>query len=169
MSTDLNALLERVLTLMHSQIRKREVEAVAEYGEVPYVMADGQQLTQVFMNLVLNAIQASSPQRKIYLQTKSRPADLKHHHQAAVLVSVRDEGPGIPAKDYDNIFQPFFTTKHEGTGLGLPTCKRIVESHHGEILLDSALGRGTTFTVVLPVAQPASESISFENAVDTGR
>jgi signal transduction histidine kinase len=168
--TDINALLERVLTLMHSQLRKRDLEVVTNYAALPFILADGQQLTQVFMNLILNAIQASEPKKKIYLQTRtSTAADLRYQHMACVFVSLRDEGPGISAKDFNNVFQPFFTTKHEGTGLGLPTSKRIVEAHHGELLLDSELGRGTTFTTVLPVEQPTSETVPFENFVDTAR
>ncbi|NTV53280.1 MAG: hypothetical protein HGA76_09760, partial [Candidatus Firestonebacteria bacterium] len=125
---------------------------------------DGQQLTQVFMNLILNAIQASGPQKKIYLQTRpGTEADLRYRQQPAIFISLRDEGVGILAKDFSNIFQPFFTTKHEGTGLGLPTCKRIVEAHHGEILVDSEIGKGATFTVVLPVSQPTSETVSSYN------
>jgi signal transduction histidine kinase len=170
MPTDINALLERVMTLMQPQLRKRELEVVANYAEIPYVQADGQQLTQVFMNLLLNAIQASAPNKKIFLQTKTgTTADERFHQSPSILVSLRDEGPGISAKDYVNVFQPFFTTKHEGTGLGLPTCKRIVEAHHGEIYLDSELGRGTTFTVMLPVEQPSSETMSRGNSVESGR
>lgn len=163
MPTEINTLLDRVVTLLGNQVRKKQVSIHTEYGLMDPVQADGQQLTQVFMNLVLNAIQASAENGRIWLSTaiKSRsggPEDLQQ-----VVVEVRDEGCGIKPKDMPNIFEPFFTTKHEGTGLGLATSRRIVELHYGQIFVTSEEGKGTTFTVNLPILQPEVERVANTN------
>jgi signal transduction histidine kinase len=161
-ATDVNALITRVLTLMHNQIHKREIIVETQFGVIPPIQADGQQITQVIMNLLLNAIQSSKPKMKVYIQTRmntSKPEPYLAH--SFVWISIRDEGPGIPEKDFQNIFLPFFTTKHEGTGLGLPTSKRIVDAHHGDIFLESEMGKGTVFTIVLPLHQPSSETVEL--------
>jgi len=149
MPTDINAIADRVLTLLDDQIKKKQLKIEVNFGSLPLIQADGQQLTQVIMNLILNAIQASNDEGTIYVSTfvKSKPeAGL----QPLVWFTVKDEGSGIKSKDLPSIFQPFFTTKHEGSGLGLATSKRIIEAHQGEILLASEEGRGAVFSMLLP-------------------
>jgi signal transduction histidine kinase len=108
----------------------------------------------VFLNLALNAIQAMEKcaERVLTIRTE--------HDVEEVTVSFVDTGPGIPVAIQDRLFEPLFTTKETGTGLGLPSCRRIVEDeHHGTIAVDSIEGVGATFTVHLPLAptrpQPA--------------
>jgi signal transduction histidine kinase len=116
------------------------------------VAVDGQQLTQVYMNLILNAAQASKSGSTLIIRCGVRgdaSGGMKN-----VYVDFVDQGTGIKPKDLPNIFQPFFTTKHEGTGLGLATSKRIVEAHQGEILVHSEEGKGSTFTVLIPIVAP---------------
>ncbi len=161
-STEVNVILERVLTLMHNQLHKRGIEVATKFEPLPTIQADGQQLTQVFMNLILNAIQASKAHKTIHITTKFVQGNSETLFTgSAVFITIKDEGVGIAEKDVQNVFQPFFTTKHEGTGLGLPTSKRIVDAHHGEIYLESEVGIGTSFTVVLPLRQPTSESVAM--------
>jgi signal transduction histidine kinase len=103
--------------------------------------ADREQLKQVVLNLLQNAAQAM--QHKGEIRVTSRQLD------AAIELTITDHGPGIPPEVRARLFEPFFTTKHRGTGLGLATAKRIIESHGGQIQLDSAPGGGTVATVTL--------------------
>jgi signal transduction histidine kinase len=151
-ATDINSTLERVVTLLANQLRKKTIEVVRQFGEVPTIQADSQQLTQVFMNLMLNSIQASSEGGKIILTTSAKAGNENGEAgKPKIFISVRDEGSGIRAKVMPNIFEPFFTTKHEGSGLGLATSKRIAVAHQGDIYVDSIEGKGANFVVILPV------------------
>jgi signal transduction histidine kinase len=114
----------------------------------PPVWADPDQLKQIVLNLVLNALEASPPERSVVLSVLPRAAD-------RVGFEVRDSGPGIPAEQLEDIFNPFFTTKEQGTGLGLSLVHQMVVEHGGEITVESDLGRGTVFRVRLPVAEAA--------------
>lgn len=116
--------------------------------DLPLVVADAGQLTQVFENLARNAVQAMGDRGCLRLQ--ARTADGRVH------VLVEDDGPGIPDEDRARIFEPLFTTKAKGMGLGLALSKRIVEAYAGEIRIDSVPGEGTTVRVALPAAPAAS-------------
>jgi PAS domain S-box-containing protein len=105
--------------------------------------ADIHQLRLVFMNLVLNAAQAMNGEGTIALTAVSKGPDL-------AVLSVTDEGPGIPLELRARVFEPFYTTKHRGTGLGLPTAKRIIEAHGGDIAIASSPTGGTIVQVILP-------------------
>jgi signal transduction histidine kinase len=141
---DVQRLLEDALRLIAPQLRGRiQVERV--YGALPEVPGSPQQLRQVFVNLLLNASQAISPQGNIRLETRIEV------NRAVVVVA--DDGPGIPPEIIDRIFDPFFTTKPvgEGTGLGLGIAYQIVRSHGGAIRVESTPGRGARFRVELPL------------------
>lgn len=115
------------------------------------VPADARMLRQVFINLLVNAFQATPKGGDIRIVTTVENKEGRKFAR----VDVSDTGPGIPAELRQNIFQPFFTTKATGTGLGLAVVRRIVEAHHGEVSVDSQ-GQGTTFTVRLPLVDSAS-------------
>jgi signal transduction histidine kinase len=110
------------------------------------VWADPDQLKQITLNLLLNAIETSSAGRHVWLEVRSALADV-------VVLEVRDEGPGIPPEQLETIFHPFFTTKDTGTGLGLTLVHQMVVEHGGEITVESEVGRGSVFRVALPTAQ----------------
>jgi signal transduction histidine kinase len=118
--------------------------------DLPHVTADRQQLQQVFLNLLVNAVQAMGEQGTITMTTRS--AD----DGAAAEVVIADTGSGIPPDLIDRIFDPFFTTKQggTGTGLGLAIAYGIVTRHHGTISVESEVGKGTTFAIRLPAAAP---------------
>lgn len=119
-------------------------------GDLPSLLADAGQLEQVLVNLMVNARDAMLPQGGTLILAAEKSND-------EICVSVKDTGSGIPPEIIDQIFDSFFTTKDQGkgTGLGLFICKEIVEQHSGRILLESHMGTGTTFKVILPLANLA--------------
>jgi len=141
--------LDTVLTLYQSQI-KRGVEVIRDYGEDTALEGLHDQLNQVWTNLVHNALQAMN-----YEGTMTISA---HSVDDRVVVSVTDDGPGIPPELKSRILEPFFTTKAvgEGSGLGLAICREIIDRHEGHLTFDSAPGR-TVFTVSLPKACKQSD------------
>jgi signal transduction histidine kinase len=110
---------------------------------IPPVKFDAELLERVFSNLILNAAQASPPGGVVTVKTQLL--------DESVEVSVIDRGTGIEAKDLESIFNPFFTTKPDGVGLGLAICSKIVDEHGGHITVESSAGEGSVFHVVLPL------------------
>ena len=154
---DLNALLKEVMALSLFHNLDQHVEVALRFGDLPPVLGTPDLLNQLFLNLVLNALQAMPSGGSIVLTTW---ADGDH-----VLVSLEDTGDGIPEENLDSIFEPFFTTKEVGvgTGLGLSVALGIVEAHGGEIRAENLLRGGARFTVSIPCGVQAPE----ESAVAT--
>lgn len=124
---------------------------------VPDITADAHQLRQLFANLIANAFEAMNGKGNVSIRTTLvqgdvEPLDGTHALPASVKIELKDDGPGISADDIERIFSPFFTTKPQGTGLGLAIVRKVVNAHDGRIHASSAPGRGTTFTVTLPVS-----------------
>ncbi|HEY8197225.1 MAG TPA: ATP-binding protein [Gemmatimonadales bacterium] len=145
----LNALVDETLFLMkHHQRFKRMTVARELDGTLPATMGNPEQLTQMLMALMLNAVDAMDDRGKLTVRTGKNPT-----RSGEVVLEVEDTGMGIPRGDQSKIFEPFYTTKPpgRGTGLGLSICYGIVEDHRGRIEVDSTPGRGTTFRVFLPV------------------
>lgn len=144
-----NPLLSRVVSILRHQARLANVELEEEYGvDLPTVEADADQLRQVFLNLVSNGLDSMPGGGRLRITTGLSEQDGEYW----VEVSVQDTGNGIAPEHLSRVFDPFFTTKPEakGMGLGLSVSLGIVESHKGRILVESALGRGSTFRVLLP-------------------
>jgi len=140
--------LESTLNIVHNEI-KYKADVVKNYDDIPAVECLPSQLNQVFMNLMVNAAHAIDGKRgTITLRTGRRGDD-------HVFVEVSDTGRGIPEDIRGRIFDPFFTTKPvgKGTGLGLSLAYGIIQKHHGHFELESEVGRGTTFRIVLPIVQ----------------
>jgi len=154
---DLNEVVGRTIRLIQNEIPSR-LALVMELGEnLPAVEGDPEQLKQVLINLVQNAIQAmGTAPGTIRVRTRGpdRFADLRSSGEF-VEIDVADDGPGIPPEQQPNIFVPFFTTKQKGTGLGLAICQRLVKSHGGSISVQSKVGEGSTFVVRLPALASA--------------
>ncbi|TGK06059.1 PAS domain S-box protein [Leptospira selangorensis] len=142
---DIREQMDLVLTLYYNKV-KQGVEIRRNFADNSLVKGQADQLTQVWANLINNAFQAISYQGRLDLES--------HIKDDYLIVSVTDDGPGVPKEIQDRIFEPFFTTKEkgEGSGLGLDICKKIVERHQGKIDFDSSPGR-TTFRVHLPLAE----------------
>jgi signal transduction histidine kinase len=146
---DLVDILTRVLGLTAAQLQVSNVQVVMDGGEArPQVAGDPHQLEHLFVNLFLNAVQAMEPRGGTL--TVSWSLDNKQ-----LCVSVRDSGRGIPKAQLESLFQPFSSTRTEGFGLGLYSCKRIVEDHGGTIRVESEPGTGTVFCIELPILQRA--------------
>ncbi|MES2152343.1 MAG: ATP-binding protein [Pseudomonadota bacterium] len=145
---DLEAGLDSTLRVVANEL-KYKVEVVREYARIPQIECYASQLNQVFMNLLVNASHAIEVSGRIVLRTGQ--------DGAWVWVEVEDSGKGIAPQHLDRIFEPFFTTKPvgTGTGLGLSLSYGIVQKHGGRIEVDSEVGRGTRFRVVLPLKPPA--------------
>ena len=150
---DLNAIVERALAIVDNQLRVQNIQLTKTLAkDLPPFPADANQLQQVVLNLLVNAADAFElGDRHVFVAT-----DLKNvEGRQSVEIKVADNGTGIPEKNLGHIFEPFFTTKeNRGTGLGLAVCWGIVAEHGGTIQVDSKVGRGTTFTVRLPLGSP---------------
>jgi len=149
--TDINHVVDRVLVLTTHLFATNRVRLETGFGQgLPNVMVDRHMIEQVLMNLVLNAVQAMKDGGMLTIRTSVV--------EGICLIEVRDTGSGIPPTVLPRIFDPFFTTKSEGegTGLGLSVSLGIAERHGGTILVDSEVGKGTTFTLCLPVSRDRS-------------
>jgi signal transduction histidine kinase len=143
---DLNATVEHAVVFARQQALSKPIKVhCLTRPHLPPVEHDTSQIHQVLLNLVLNAIQALDGPGAVTVSVDAK--------ESMACIEVRDTGPGIPADVLPNIFRPFFTTKGHGTGLGLPLAKRIVEDHGGYMLVESKVGQGATFTVLLPFSR----------------
>jgi len=142
--TDINEGLRSTLNIVHNEI-KYKATVHTDFGDLPQLRCNPGQINQVFMNLMINAAQAIEEKGEIHISTR-READ-------AIVISIRDTGVGIPPDVQDHIFDPFFTTKQvgKGTGLGLSISYDLIRKHGGTIGAESEVGRGTTFTIRLPL------------------
>ena len=142
--TDLNNLLQQIVDFAanHTDMRGITISTMLASG-LPLIELDGDQMRQVAINLILNAGGAMPDGGTLTVSTEA--VDASH-----VRITFSDSGCGIPAESLERIFEPFYTTKARGTGLGLAITRQIIEQHHGEIHIDSAVGRGTNVTVTLP-------------------
>lgn len=142
----LNDVVERTLELLRPELDNRGITIKTKLArQLPATPVDPTQVQQALVNLVKNAMQAMTRGGTLTLQTGENPD--------AVWVSVADTGGGIPQEQINRIFEPFYTTKKKGTGLGLMIVQRIVRAHNGRIELDSHVGRGTTFRLWLPLQE----------------
>jgi PAS domain S-box-containing protein len=148
---DVNEVIREMIVLLRSEANRYSISIRIELAEdLPMVMADRVQLQQVFMNLMLNGIDAMKGMTGEGELTIKSEAD-----DGQVLVSVSDTGVGLPPEQAEQIFKAFFTTKDQGTGMGLPISRSIIESHGGHLWASGASGRGATFQFTLPATAAA--------------
>jgi signal transduction histidine kinase len=149
---NINEIAESMLSLLQSKIKEKGIHILQKLSpDIPPTPVDKERVKQVFLNILLNAIQASSFMGKIYVQTSfvCPNGDKPGHRYIQILV--RDEGPGIPEHALERVFDPIFTTKPDGSGLGMAIANQIVLEHQGFIDVESSVGKGSTFFVNLPV------------------
>jgi len=143
---NINALIDNIVLLVRNQTSFHNVTLKKSSAEVlPDVLIDPDQIQQVFINIILNAAEAMIRGGSLAILTGLTP------DSQSVVVSFADTGPGIAETLREKIFDPFYTTKEHGTGLGLSISYGIIEQHGGTISVDSTVGKGSTFTIQLPV------------------
>jgi len=146
--TDVNELARNVLALAHKHLQHGHIRVHTQFTpNAPLAMVVPDQITQVFLNIVINAIEAMETGGDLYLETELST------DRRWVIVRFRDTGAGMSSEQLSNLFEPFYTTKSNGTGLGLAISYGIIERHGGEIEVQSRAGEGTTFIVKLPADQ----------------
>ena len=142
----MNELIEGILLVMEKQMRESNIKVETSFDdEIPEVMASTNQMRQVMLNILKNAKEAMPKGGTLTVRTSKEDKN--------VLIHVLDTGVGIPEEIGDKIFEAFFTTKQKvkGVGLGLSVCYGIIKDHGGEIKVESEEGKGTTFTIRLPI------------------
>jgi PAS domain S-box-containing protein len=148
---DVNEIIREMIVLLHDKADRNSISIRTELDSgLPLVTADRVQLQQVLMNLILNGIEAMNDGRGELILASKRNDD------GQLLISVRDSGIGLPTGGIDRIFEAFFTTKAQGTGMGLSISRRIIESHGGSLWACANTGRGATFQFTLPTDVAAS-------------
>lgn len=166
---NIEEVLDEVLDLVDNQIKKNNIRVSTKFVKTPKIKADPSQLSQAFLNIIMNAIQAMKDGGELIVKTDvghiiqlgkitntgfvpNPKAEIKDPGKKTqmVFVEITDSGPGISEENMKNMFDPFFTTKEAGTGMGLPITLRIIEDHNGSIKLRSQIGKGTSFIIMLP-------------------
>ena len=141
--------VDMALQLLRHRFESYEVDVRLERSEkLPEIMADPEQLKEVLVNILVNACEALGNGGLIVIREE---VDVADGGRSSAIIRVIDNGPGIEATVQEKLFEPFFSTKEEGTGLGLSIAMRIVEEHGGGLAVESSEGRGSTFTITLPV------------------
>ncbi|MGA1197327.1 MAG: sensor histidine kinase, partial [Candidatus Latescibacterota bacterium] len=146
---DINTLISDSIDLLSYELNKRRIKASKHLGILKQIYVDKDQMSQIFLNLFGNALDAMQAEGQLCVTTQLKEMD----GVEGVEIQVSDTGEGIPEENLTRIFDPFFTLKENGTGLGLSICQGIIENHGGTIVVHSKLGEGTTFQVWLPVGQ----------------
>jgi signal transduction histidine kinase len=152
-SVDVNRITKSVLELARVEMNKHKIEVQTELGQLPVFTGDAVQLQQVIMNLVMNAIEAMHTAATRVLRIKSET-----NASSTIRLSVEDTGSGIGSSDIDRVFNPMFSTKSAGLGMGLAICRTIVENHGGRIWAQSRPGGGAIFRIELPAATTSKET-----------
>ncbi|MCC9089514.1 ATP-binding protein [Bacillus pumilus] len=147
----LHELLEQVITLLKTNAVLSNIDLKQPFKkqDAGAILADANQMKQLFINLIKNAIEAMPEGGSIYISTEKVMNEWK--------IIIQDEGKGMSEENIQKIYDPFFSTKKEGTGLGLTICATILKDHHGRMEVSSELGKGTAFHIYLPVCQKSRQ------------
>ena len=144
---DMNEILDEVADFVTPEIKQKKILILKSYdADLPQCRLDSNLIKQAILNIIINAEQAMENGGELMIRTSK---DKKY-----IQIDITDTGPGIPKDIIDKIFQVYFSTKKTGTGLGLPTAKRIIEDHRGTISVQSEEGKGTSFSIKLPMNLP---------------
>lgn len=152
--TNINDIIGKALNILENEFLLNRIDMAKSLApDLPDIMADGSQMEQVFVNLLLNAVQAVPEGGTIQVKSSL------NQQESSVSIEVKDNGPGIGRKEQYKIFEPFFSTKPNGTGLGLSVSYGIVRNHQGNISVHSQPGEGTRFLINLPITQQESRGL----------
>ena len=148
---NINIILDGMILLVSTETKKKKIDVIKNYAsDLPPIQMDREQIKQVFLNILINGVQATSENGKITVKTRSF---MKPGGEPYVQVEFTDTGCGIPSGQLEEIFNPFFTTKSTGSGLGLSISHQIVLDHRGYIDVESQLDKGSSFSINLPINQ----------------
>ncbi|HER25250.1 MAG TPA: PAS domain S-box protein [Candidatus Atribacteria bacterium] len=143
----LNDLIGKMTELFQLEIKDKQIKFNLELSpDISQIHADEDQVRQIFMNIIINAIQAIQVKGEIKIKTEKTLL----RGEPVIRLTIEDSGDGIPEKDLSQIFDPFFSTKEKGSGLGLSIVYKLIEAHQGEIKVESKEGEGTKFIIFLP-------------------
>lgn len=157
--SDLNRIVREALDFYWRMLYEKDIQAHYHLSrDLTPVFIDQAQIRQLIINLLLNSIEAMSCDRHETAKIIKIETEQVEGNPSKALLKISDTGGGITQRDFDNIFNPFFTTKQHGTGLGLPLCKKLVATHQGSIEIDNKLGVGVTFTITLPCVDATEAS-----------
>jgi signal transduction histidine kinase len=149
-SVDIEALIEGVFIILTSKLRKKKIVLKREYDHnLKHVYVDENQIEQVIFNLLLNAMDAIGEEGEIGIRIYDHPV-ISDHTDEMVGEDIHDNGCGISGDLLEKIFNPFYTTKNDGVGLGLSISSRLVEENGGHLNVSSEVGKGSVFTIILP-------------------
>ena len=166
---DLVELVKLTVRLVQPQAREQSVKIEQRFAEmIGGLRADAVQLKQVFLNLLLNGLQAMPDGGRIIVAVRRASTGPPNGEPPRVLIEIADNGPGIPQDKLKAVFDPFFTTKSKGTGLGLAICHGIIQRHEGEIEVDSTEGEGTIVSIHLPLRSRDDEELTDTPREDDG-
>jgi signal transduction histidine kinase len=160
---DINAILDGMILLVSTETKKKQIHMIKNYStDLPPIQIDREQIKQVFLNILLNSIEATKENGKITVKTRSF---MKPGGEPYIQIEFTDTGSGIPEEYIEDIFNPFFTTKSTGSGLGLSISNQIIQEHRGYIDVESQVGKGSSFFINLPLNQehPKRRKTDFEN------
>lgn len=147
---ELTPLLEHVSELVQHLFHSRGVKLRVKASKTPAFKGNRSQIESLILNLLQNALEAVKNRGEVLVSLKALPS--RGHRPGRIQLQVKDDGPGIPQRDFHRIFRPFFTSKSAGSGLGLAICQKVVENHQGKMDVKTVPGKGTTFSILLPVS-----------------
>jgi len=157
---NLNDLIDEQLFQIKDKIDGKHIKIVRQYqDDLPDGLYDNSEMSKVFINLLLNAVEASRDNQSLEITTEATPL-------GSILVGIKDEGAGMSEETLSRLFEPFFTTKRQGTGLGMATVKNIIEQHRGSIEVESHPGKGTTIRVYLPVDDANRHTVAAQDQTE---
>lgn len=157
---DVNEIVESITRILATEAKEKGITVNLRLAaDLPKILVDKEQLKQVSMNVILNAIQSIDNEGIVEISSR---LFLKDNRERCIQIEVRDTGIGIPERDLENIFNPFFTTKEDGSGLGLSISHQIVKEHGGYMAVESKVGVGTSFYINLPASQ-----VDYRRAIDS--
>ncbi|QGJ68914.1 Two-component hybrid sensor and regulator [Planctomycetales bacterium 10988] len=167
-AVELEPLIEDTLLLLEKELNKYRIKVERDFDKVPKAWINAGQIQQVMMNLIINARQAMEQGGLLWISVK------EDAENGMVDLKIRDNGCGIPREQLMQIFEPFYTTKSGpdasgkgGTGIGLSMCREILENHHGKIRVESTVGKGTAFTLKLPMAKATERQDEAQSGSST--
>lgn len=138
---DINAICQKTIVMLNQSFKKKSLNVLTEWGPIGEVVCNPGDVAQAVMNLLVNAVDAVPSHGHVQVRTFSQPGH--------VVIEVSDDGPGVPPEVAKRIFEPFYTTKAHGTGLGLPLCHSVAADHGGRIELDTNRSGGATFRLLV--------------------